>query len=207
MRMASTAFTTRLRMTCCSWTALPFTSGRFSSSWVSTRTCAACRSTCTIASTVRDEVVEVYGGFRRLRVLAEQRVHTPDDVGGVLAGPDNFTERTAHLLDIRPFPREPALSGAGLQHHSGDRLSDLMRDGSGQLTRSRDAVHPGQLGDGLARSDLRKGAPPMLIGQPGDQRALQQDDGERAEDLEPVFFPQAGLVGPDDAAGRQQQLR
>ena len=53
--------------------------------------------------------------------------------------------------------------------NSGHRLIDLVRDRCRQLARRCQTVHVRQFGHGVARTDLGKRPPPVLVNEPGNQ--------------------------------------
>src|SRR3954447_6618045 len=86
-------------------------------------------------------------GQRRHRWLAllRERPNPLDDLGCPIAVVDYALHGAAHLVQVRHVAREPAQAGAAIGDDGGERLIDLMRDRSRQLSQARDTSHMREL--------------------------------------------------------------
>ena len=84
------------------------------------------------------------------RRLLDQGPYPLDHVAGAHAVADDVMERLPHLLQIGRLRAQPVHPGLCVGHGGGDRLTDLMRDRSGELAKRTDAVGVCELHHGFA---------------------------------------------------------
>ena len=142
-------------------------------------------------------------GSRSPRVLAEHPADAGDDLAGAMTGVHDVGERGTRLLDVGLLQRKPAQGRAGARRYAGQRLIDLVGKRCRQLACARDPVHVSELGQGIAREDLRTLAALMLEQQPRDHGGLTQDCGNQCGELPAIGFQDRRLAKPHDAARRQ----
>ena len=94
--------------------------------------------------------------------------------------------------------------GAGLDR--AERLVDLVRDRRRQLAGHRQPRRVRELGALLLHRQLGRAAAAALEEQRGDQRGLEQDDGDGDDRHVPVRLPERRLAEMHDGVGRNPVL-
>ena len=140
------------------------------------------------------------------RVPLQQAAQVADDLARALIVAADVGENLLQQIQVGRVLREQDLGRLGIAQDRSQRLIELMRDRSGEGARGGGPVQMNDLDQPPARLQLRRPAPVALEQQQGDQRRLQQHDGERRQHLPAVLLPYARRAKADLAAGRQPAL-
>ena len=112
-------------------------------------------------------------GTFALRVLLEHRANAGDDIAGALTRTDDVGQHIAdsfHVGFSTASQRKAALAFNTIPVIGWLISCAIDAD---KLTGGRQAVHVREFSHGVARTDLGKRPPPVLVDQPGDQCCLQ----------------------------------
>ena len=136
--MASHAFMTRLRSTCCSWMRSPSTGGRSGASSAASAMSRFNRSLRVTRSDVADHVAQ---SSRRVLhfALLQQRPQAPDHFAGALVVLDDVGQDLAHFVEVGRLTGHEALRGLGVAQDAHERLVDLVRERARELAQRRHA--------------------------------------------------------------------
>ena len=146
--MASAAFNSRFRMTCCSCTRSPLMAGRDSANSVCRTELLRRSSADGNGNHLLRRIVEVDPLHGR-RLLGKHRPQTLDHLRGAIGVPDRPPDRLGGSRDVGRVCRQHPRAGVGIGEDTGDRLAHLVRNGGGHRAQRGEPRHMRQLQSGL----------------------------------------------------------